>query len=56
MVAGVLSRRPSSLWLISIILDQRAQLLEEYSKDQFACEILDGAVTNDQYRVMNEVI
>lgn len=27
-----------------------------YPKDRFACEVLDGAVTDDRYRVMNEVI
>ena len=28
----------------------------EYSKDRFACEVLDGQVTDDRYRVMDEVI
>ena len=28
----------------------------EYSKDRFACEILDGQVTDDRYRLMDEVI
>ena len=28
----------------------------EYSKDRFACEILDGQVTDGRYRVMDEVI
>ena len=31
-------------------------MLVEYSEDRFACEVLDGAVMNDRYRVMNEVI
>ena len=28
----------------------------EYSKDRFACEVLDGHVTDDRYRVMDEII
>ena len=28
----------------------------EYSKDRFTCEILDGQVTDERYRVMDEVI
>ena len=28
----------------------------EYSKDLFSCEVLEGQVTNDRYRVMDEVI
>ena len=31
-------------------------MLVEYSKDCFACEILDGQVTGDRYRVMDEII
>ena len=41
---------------MSIDADWRAQLLVEYSKDQFACEALVGQVTDHWYRVMDEVI
>ena len=33
----------------------KAQLLVEYSKDDFACEILDGVVSDERFRVMDEV-
>ena len=36
--------------------DWKAQLLVEYSKDDFACEILDGVVSDESFRVMDEVI
>ena len=36
--------------------DWRARLLVEYSKDKFACEVLDGQVVDDRYRVVNEII
>ena len=41
---------------MSLDTDWKAQLLVEYSKDHFSCEILDGQITNDRYRVMDEVI
>ena len=41
VVADALSRRPSALSLMSLGTDWRAQLLVEYSKDKFACEMLD---------------
>lgn len=28
----------------------------EYSKNTFACEIMDGHIRDDQYRVMNDII
>ena len=28
----------------------------EYSKDRFACEVMDGQVTDDRYRVIDEII
>ena len=34
----------------------KTQLLVEYSKDCFTCEILDGQVTDESYRVIDEVI
>ena len=56
VVVNALLRRPAALSLMSLDMDWRAQLLVEYSKDHFACEVLDGQVTDDKYRVMDEVI
>ena len=28
----------------------------EYSKDRFSCEVLDGQVADDRYRVVDEII
>ena len=56
MVANALSRRPTTLSLMSIDTNRRAQLLVEYSKDRFACEVLDGQVTDHRYMVMDEGI
>ena len=44
VVADALSRRPATLSLLEISSDWKNHLLVEYSKDRFACEILDGQV------------
>jgi len=41
---------------MSLDIDWMARLLVEYSKDRFACEILDGKVANDGCRVVDEII
>jgi len=56
VVADALSRRPATLSLMSLDTDWRARLLVEYSKERFACEVLDGQVADDRYRVVNEII
>ena len=56
VVAYAFSRRPATLSLMSLDTDWSAQLLVEYSQDRFSCEILDRHVTDDRYKVMEEVI
>ena len=46
VVVDALSRKPAVLSLMSLDTDWKAQLLVEYSKDRFACEILDGQITS----------
>ena len=41
---------------MSLDTDWRARLLVEYYKDRFACEVLDGQVTDDRYKMIDEVI
>ena len=55
-MADALSQRPAALSLMSMDIDWKAQFLVEYSKDHFACEILDGLVTDERYKVVDEVI
>eukprot|EP00253_Pinus_taeda_P028756 PITA_28756 len=55
-VADALSCRPAMLSLMSLDTNWRARLLVEYSKDRFACEVLDGQVADDRYRVVDEII
>ena len=55
-VVDALSRRPATLSLLEISADWKAHLLVEYSKNRFACEVLDGQVQDDRYRVIEDVI
>ena len=56
VVDDALSRRPTSLSLMSISTDSRSHLLVEYSKYKFACELLDGQIQDDRYRVIDGII
>ena len=56
IVADALSRRPTSLSLMSISKDWRALILVEYSKNKFACELFDGKVQDDRYRIIDDII
>ena len=56
VAADALSRRPTSLSLMSISTDWRSLLLVEYSKNKFACELLDGQIEDDKYRVIDDII
>jgi hypothetical protein len=42
IVADALSKRPATCSLMEISVDWKSHLLMEYSKNQLACEILDG--------------
>ena len=55
-IADALSRRHTSLSLMSISTDWRSLLLVEYSKNKFACELLDGQVQDDKYRIIDDII
>jgi hypothetical protein len=56
IVVDALSRRPVACSLMEISTDWKSHLLVEYSKNKFICEILDGQVQDNRYRVMDDVI
>ena len=41
---------------MSISTDWRSLLLVEYSKNNFACELLDGQIQDDRYRIIDDII
>jgi hypothetical protein len=56
VVADALSRRPIGCSMMDICTDWKAHLLVEYSKNKFACEVLDRQVVDDRYHVLDDVI
>jgi len=56
VVADALSRRPSVYAMTYISVDRKAHLLVEYSKNRFACELMDGQVQNDSFRIIDDII
>jgi hypothetical protein len=55
-VVDVQSRRPIACSLMEISTNWKSHVLVEYSKNKFACEVLDGQIQDDKYRVLHDVI
>jgi hypothetical protein len=55
-MADALSRRPAACSLMEISANWKYHLLVEYSKNKFACEVMDGQIQDDRYRVIDDVI
>jgi hypothetical protein len=55
-VTDALSRRPATCSLMEISTDWKSHLLVEYSKNKFACEVMDGKIQDDQYKFIDDVI
>jgi hypothetical protein len=56
VVVDGLSRRPSVYSMTDILVDWKAHILVEYSKNIFACELMDGQVKDDNFRIMDDII
>ena len=52
VVVDALSRRPSVYSMTDVSVDWKAHLLAEYSKNTFSCEVMDGKVRDDNFRIM----
>ena len=56
MVVDSLFRKPATFSMTKISTDWRSILLVEYSKNTFACELMDGIIQVDGYKVMDGII
>jgi hypothetical protein len=56
VVADALSRRPSIFAMTGVSVDWKDHLVMEYAEDQFACQLLDGQVQDDNFKVINDLI
>jgi hypothetical protein len=55
-VVDSLSRRPSFYAMTNISVDWKAHLLVQYSKNSFACELMDGKVLYDNFNIVDDII
>jgi hypothetical protein len=55
-VADALSRRPSIFAMSNMSVDWKEHLIVEYVKDQFTCQLLDGKIQDDNFKVINDLI
>jgi hypothetical protein len=56
VVADALSTRPSIYGMTDISVDLKVHLLVEYSKNRFACELMDGKIQDENFRIMDDII
>jgi hypothetical protein len=42
--------------MTDISVDWKAHLLVEYLKNKFACEVMDGQVLDDNFKIMDDII
>jgi hypothetical protein len=56
VVADTLSRRPATFSMMEISTDWKSILLVEYSKNTFACELMEGIIQDDRYKVVDDII
>jgi hypothetical protein len=56
IVVDVLSRKLTSCSLAKVSADWKSHLQVEYSKNKFACELMDGHILDDKYKVVDDII
>lgn len=56
VVVDALSRKPAICLLSQISADWKAHLLVEYSKNTFACKLMDGDTQDDRHKVVDDII
>jgi hypothetical protein len=49
-------KSPAACSLIEISVDWKSHLLVEYSKNKFACELMEGHIHDDRYKVVDDII
>jgi hypothetical protein len=56
VVADALSRRPSIYAMTNVSVDWKDHLVMEYAKHQFACQLMDEQVQDDNFRIIDNLI
>ena len=55
-MADALTRRPSVYAMTDVLVDWKDHFVMEYSKNQSACQVIDGQVQDDKFRVIEGII
>jgi hypothetical protein len=56
IIVDALSKKPTTCSLTKISANWKSHLLVEYSKNKFACELMDGHIQDDRYKVVDGII
>lgn len=56
MVDDALFRKPMTCSLTGINSDWKVLLPVVYSKNKFACDLMDGVIRDDKYMVVNDIM
>jgi hypothetical protein len=56
VVVDALSRKLEICSLADILADCKSHLLVEYSKNTFACDLMDHNIQDDRYEVVDDII
>jgi hypothetical protein len=56
VVVDALSKRPLAYAMTDISVEWKAHLLVEYFKNRFACELMEGQVQDDNFRIVDDII
>jgi hypothetical protein len=56
VVGDALSKRPSIYAMTNVSVDWKDHLVMEYAKNKFSCEVMDGKIQNDNFRIIDGLI
>jgi hypothetical protein len=56
VVVDTISKIPATFSMTKISTNWKSILLVEYSKNTFSCELMEGTIQDDRYRVADEII
>ena len=56
VVVDTISKIPATFSMTKISTNWKSILLVEYSKNTFSCELMEGTIQDDRYRVVDEII
>jgi hypothetical protein len=56
VVIDTISKIPATFSMTKISTNWKSIFLVEYSKNTFSCELMEGTIQDDRYRVVDEII